>query len=83
MRQKNIVMKTNQYTCGRRLVHHESLITNGFESNEGDWLWYVTKNNLLFRYIRILGMLPFFTYEKCSVDLLVRFKQSRNIGSYK
>lgn len=27
-------------TCGRRLVHHETLITNGYPSKEGDWPWH-------------------------------------------
>lgn len=28
------------FTCGRRLVRHKALITNGFSSNEGDWPWH-------------------------------------------
>lgn len=26
--------------CGKRLVTHEALITNAFESKEGDWPWH-------------------------------------------
>lgn len=26
--------------CGRRLVNHKLLITNGFPSKEGDWPWH-------------------------------------------
>lgn len=26
--------------CGRRLVNHEPLITNGYPSNEGAWPWH-------------------------------------------
>lgn len=29
-----------QQTCGKRFVHHNALITNGFLSNEGDWPWH-------------------------------------------
>lgn len=27
-------------TCGKRLVQHEGLITNGYPSKEGDWPWH-------------------------------------------
>lgn len=54
-----------QYTCGRRLVRHEGLITHGRESIEGDWPWYVTENTKICCWscydLGILGMLPFFT----------------------
>lgn len=29
-------------TCGRRLVDHEALIVNGYESKEGDWPWHAS-----------------------------------------
>lgn len=29
-------------TCGRRLVNHEALIVNGYESKEGDWPWHAS-----------------------------------------
>lgn len=28
-------------SCGRRLVNHQALITNGCQSKEGDWPWHV------------------------------------------
>lgn len=26
--------------CGKRIVHHQQLITNGFPTQEGDWPWH-------------------------------------------
>ncbi len=31
-----------QFNCGRRLVNHEALIVNGYESKEGDWPWHAS-----------------------------------------
>lgn len=53
-----------KYTCGRRLVNHVGLITNGFESKEGDWPWYATKNAKFCEECNelcISGTQPFFT----------------------
>lgn len=30
------------FNCGRRLVNHEALIVNGYESKEGDWPWHAS-----------------------------------------
>lgn len=33
--------------CGKRLVQHEPLITNGFPSKEGDWPWHTAVFHLI------------------------------------
>ncbi|KAG4079558.1 hypothetical protein HA402_012328 [Bradysia odoriphaga] len=54
-------------TCGRRLVKHEGLITNGFESKEGDWPWLVSKKKTKFPegnsdpFVFVSGTQRFFT----------------------
>lgn len=38
-----IILRINaqeETSCGKRYVHHNALITNGFESNDGDWPWH-------------------------------------------
>lgn len=37
---KEYAQESIKSTCGKRLVHHNALVVNGFSTKEGDWPWH-------------------------------------------